>query len=743
MNKLTTRLLAVAAVLALLMTIIAGCGDDKKEDKKKQKNSSSATTTTAKPVDLTDCTVTIVTEAGKKLEGIGVGVYADEQQEDIIDFARTDANGTVAFKSTISTGSYIFLTELPDGYAAEKYYRVANKDTLITLTTSLNSELSPITLGSVMFDFSVTDQNGTEHTLSKLLESKKAVVINLWFTTCGPCKLEFPYLQQAYNEYKDDIALLAISPMDNADAVSAFATENGLTFPMAACDPAWDGLISGIAYPTTVVVDRFGIVSLIHTGWIDNSKTFKNVFAYFAADDYESAPITDMSQFESAEDEDTLGTAANPYEYSGTTGFSVDVEPGQTVYYSLYGVDGLHLSVDSSSLKLVCNETEHLPSGGKIAFTIRSADATAPVLVQFTNTGKDKATYKVKLSSPAGAANNPITLKDGTTTIKLEEGNNRGVYYQYKAPYEGTFTLECKNTVNYTVTIKNLSSNKTATLNSSTKKASIDVRKNDKVQIVVIAVAKDGKYPAAEAKLNASFKKEEVPVTPPTGNSGDTPTLNTNGKLTNPDTPVEFAGANALDFSTDVKAGERVLIHLFRVSGTTLRISDASAYVVYLDKTYTPDKNGNVYVPLTSDGPSVPIILQIGNGGKENKTYTVKCSYPEGSMMNPYDAVDGNIKTQLAAGNDQGVYYTCTAEKDGKITVTLKSVTKNVKCDIRVTVVDSNFIPQQYLLTETNDGKTLTVDVYAGDEIEINVVALPDEKFKYPAATIEFSLTLP
>ena len=254
----------------LLLTVAAGCGNDKDKD-----SDTPSTTTTTKPENFTGCTVTVVTEGGAKLESVGVGIYSDKEKNEIIDFARTNADGVVAFKSTIPNGSFIFLTDVPENYAVEEYYTVSAKDTIITLSAEMSSELSPITLGGVMFDFTVTDQNGDEHTLSKLLESKKAAVINLWFTTCGPCKMEFPYLQQAYNEYKDDIALLALSPMDNADAVAAFAAENGLTIPMAACDPAWDGLVQGIAYPTTIVVDRFGQVALIHVGSIDNSKTFK------------------------------------------------------------------------------------------------------------------------------------------------------------------------------------------------------------------------------------------------------------------------------------------------------------------------------------------------------------------------------------------------------------------------------------------------------------------------------------
>ena len=724
--KLTKKLLSLCLVVFLLAAMAAGCGKDKGK-------------TEPAPV-LSDCTITVQTEGGTALENVGVSVYADKEKKELLDFVRTNADGVVSIKGGFAAGSaYVFLTDVPDGYDVKEYYAITEKKMVISLSAAFSSQMAPITLGGVMFDFTVTDQNGTEHTLSKLLEIKKAVVLNLWYTTCMPCKMEFPYLQQAYNEYKDDIALLALSPVDNTDAVAAFAAENGLTFPMAACDPAWANQVENIAYPTTIVVDRFGTVSLIHIGSIDNSKTFKNVFAHFTADDYEQTTFADIKPFEATVDTDTLGTAANPYEHNGSGSFSVDVEPAQTVYYTLYGVDGLKLSVNADALKLVCNEKEYTPSKGNISFTVRATDAAAPVLMNFTNTGSEKATYKVSLTSPQGASDNPITMKDGTITISLEEGNNRGVYYQYKAPNEGTFTLECKNTVNYTVTIKNLDGKETGKLDENNKKVSIDVRKNDKIQIVVLAVAKDGKYPATEAKLNASFRKEEIPVTPPTGSTTDNPTLNTNGKLVNPDAPIEFGGT--LNFDAEVKAGEMVLYHVYRVSGTTRRIADATAYVIYEDKTYTPDKNGYIYVPVTSDSPNNPIVLKIGNGGKENKTYAVKFSFPEGSMMNPYDAEAGTIKTHIAAGNEQGVYYQCIAEKDGKLTVTLKSITAGVKCDIRVTVTDSSYIPQQHLLSETEDGKTLTIDVYAGDDIEINIVALPDEDFKYPSADIETVLS--
>lgn len=724
MNNTMKRLLALCACVVLLVTMVAACG--------KKDNTSS---------ELKGCTITIQAESGNKLANVGVSVYADTNKTDLLDFVRTNDEGVATLTATVTSGSaYIFLTDVPEGYTAKEYYTITEQNTVISLTAQMSTEMSKIELGKVMFDFTVTDQNGTEYTLSKLLESKKAVVLNLWYTTCVPCKMEFPYLQQAYNEYSNDIALLALNPIDNADAIATFAAENNLTMPMAACDPGFADQIDGIAYPTTIVVDRFGTVSLIHTGSIDNSKTFKNLFAHFAAEDYEAATFTSIDPFLAVIDKNTLGTAENPYEYSGNTGFSVDVEPNQTVYYSLYGVDGINLSVSSDSLKLVCGEQEYTPANGKIEFTIRATDATAPVLMNFTNTGAEKATYKVVLTSPAGSAANPITMKDGAVTVKMEEGNKTGVYYQYKASGNGTFTLECKNTVNYTVSIKNLNGKETATLDSKTEKATIDVRKNDKVQVIVTAVAKDGKYPATEAKLNASFTKEtEVTGAPTDGNSG---TLNTNGKLTNADKPVEYFGTDAASFEASIKAGEIKLFHLYRVSGTILRISDASAYVIYGGKTYKPDKNGTISVAVNSNSPNVPVEVKIGNGGTTNKTYAIKCTFPAGSYMNPYDAKAGTIKANLAAGNDQGVYYQCSADKDGFMTITLKKVTPSVDCDIQVTTYNSDLIPITYSLgADSEDGKTFTVELCEGDIITIIVATQPNDDFKHPAATIEFAVS--
>ena len=81
-------------------------------------------------------------------------------------------------------------------------------------------ELDGVTFkrGDVFADMSVTTPDGITYKISELLKEKKAVVINFWYLNCGPCKMEFPYMQEAYEKYKDDIEILAVNPYDGTDA---------------------------------------------------------------------------------------------------------------------------------------------------------------------------------------------------------------------------------------------------------------------------------------------------------------------------------------------------------------------------------------------------------------------------------------------------------------------------------------------------------------------------------------------
>ncbi len=153
------------------------------------------------------------------------------------------------------------------------------------VTDAVLSE-SSYSLGDQMGDYTLTDIKGNTYTFSEILKEKEAIVLNFWFINCGPCKLEFPYLDEAYKLNSDKVEVLAINCSDSIEDIEKFAEEWGLSFPIISGDPAWEGSIGIMGYPTTVIVDRFGTVSLKHTGYIDNTDTFLSIFEFFTAEDY-------------------------------------------------------------------------------------------------------------------------------------------------------------------------------------------------------------------------------------------------------------------------------------------------------------------------------------------------------------------------------------------------------------------------------------------------------------------------
>ncbi len=151
-------------------------------------------------------------------------------------------------------------------------------------------------LGDTMGDYTVTDVNGVSYKFSEILKDKKAIVLNFWFINCGPCRIEFPYMNEAYESFKDDIEILAINPVGDSEAdIKAFAEENGLAFPVIAGDTDWNNAMSIQGYPTTVVIDRTGVVSMKHTGYIDSTETFECIFEFFTNDGYTATVVNNLS----------------------------------------------------------------------------------------------------------------------------------------------------------------------------------------------------------------------------------------------------------------------------------------------------------------------------------------------------------------------------------------------------------------------------------------------------------------
>lgn len=142
-------------------------------------------------------------------------------------------------------------------------------------------------------DLTVTTCDGKAVSLHQALEGKELLVLNLWASWCGPCGMEFPFLQEAYTQLSDQIEVIALStePTDTDDVLRAYAEEKGLTFPVAQDVHGLGSAFGVAAIPTTVLVDRFGVICLQHSGAQPSVEAFKTMFAPFLGEDYTESAI--------------------------------------------------------------------------------------------------------------------------------------------------------------------------------------------------------------------------------------------------------------------------------------------------------------------------------------------------------------------------------------------------------------------------------------------------------------------
>ncbi len=521
--KLTKRLMAACLVLVLCLSAFSGC----KEDGGQGNGPSAGTDTTptatnpAAPGQPQTYTIQLVSEAGTPFTGVGIYIYEDATQEELVWFAKTNDAGAISFTAPAAEGYVAILDGVADGYAVAENYPLSGADTVITLEAAMISGEDYIGkkfgLGDVMWDLTVTDLNGKTYQLSQLLEENEAVMLNFWYIGCVPCRMEFPYLQQAYVDNADQkIALIAINTMDSdAAAVQAFAEENGLTFPVAQGSEDISNALGITNYPTTVVIDRFGIITLKHEGGIEGAGAFGDVMNHFLGDDYQSAVITDVNTIITPEDNNDE-IIENPTDVGGVKEFQLTVRPGETVYCNVYKANEMYLTIQDETAELAYNGKTYTYQNGRVRATLYCKDTYTPATIALKNVGTETTTYTLKLSSKAGSLDNPYKLSLGEFDVSISSGKEEGLYYNYTAQADGYLVLECLSAtsgVPYGYSLYNMSSyamrnlEGDAVLNDEGKVVvRMPCRKGQKVQFNPSALPDDGgSYPSIKMRFLASF----------------------------------------------------------------------------------------------------------------------------------------------------------------------------------------------------------------------------------------------
>ena len=136
-----------------------------------------------------------------------------------------------------------------------------------------------LSVGDQMYDFTVTDSDGNTLTLSQMLQTKEIVVLNFWYINCPFCVKEFPAMNEAYAAYQDRVGIVALNPYDSVANIRQFRANNAsLTFPMASCPIGWVQTFALRGFPTTLIIDRQGVIREMHVGALLKVSDWETLF---------------------------------------------------------------------------------------------------------------------------------------------------------------------------------------------------------------------------------------------------------------------------------------------------------------------------------------------------------------------------------------------------------------------------------------------------------------------------------
>ena len=320
LKKLLSLLLCLTMLLSCVLSL-AACKKDKNKDQGGTNNQGGTIVggnTGGNTVNgETEYSVQVVTVGGMPLEGVMVYIHNGEGYSVCTAPQETDENGFAKFTLKTSNDYTVQIDGVPKGYNVREGLTKDDRYTLDPQGTVIRLSSAPITtggfedsyeLGDVMYDFTLTDIDGKAYKLSTLLETKDMVMLNFWYVDCPNCAYEFPYINRVYEDYKDDVAILGIN--DYPDDVAADLKDydgylhnyygvmdegETLNIPLFKVGNGENDLtlsrFPSEGYPTTVIIDRYGVITMIEVGAVLGESKWQNVFDYFVGDDYKQVLI--------------------------------------------------------------------------------------------------------------------------------------------------------------------------------------------------------------------------------------------------------------------------------------------------------------------------------------------------------------------------------------------------------------------------------------------------------------------
>jgi thiol-disulfide isomerase/thioredoxin len=105
-------------------------------------------------------------------------------------------------------------------------------------------------------------------------------VVNLWASWCGPCREEFPLVQQLADVAGDQVRVLGVASLDGVEQSGSFATDAGVTFPSAFdADGEVMSAIGVNTLPHTLFLAADGSLAFVQTGPVSSLQQLEQLVA--------------------------------------------------------------------------------------------------------------------------------------------------------------------------------------------------------------------------------------------------------------------------------------------------------------------------------------------------------------------------------------------------------------------------------------------------------------------------------
>ena len=102
-------------------------------------------------------------------------------------------------------------------------------------------------------DLEMAGADGGSIRLSQL--KGNVILVNVWATWCGPCRLELPVVQRMYDKYSDrNFVVLAVNVDADRKRIDPFMRRNNISLPVYYASPEDAGQMTAAGIPSTFIL---------------------------------------------------------------------------------------------------------------------------------------------------------------------------------------------------------------------------------------------------------------------------------------------------------------------------------------------------------------------------------------------------------------------------------------------------------------------------------------------------------